>query len=116
MLSQAEEGLKLFAKEPIITFDTEAAANFKLVHEAGIKEIESQAEQLTGKANKNKRSELGKQVMQMKADPIYIDACKVLKERESPNGNFMTKIEQGPEKATSGPTAAPEPDKAPEPK
>lgn len=112
MISQAEEGLKLFAMEPIITFDTEAAAKFKLVHEAGIKQAESQAEQLTGKANKNKRSELGKQVQQMKADPMYIDACKVLKEREAPNGNFMTKVEQGPEK----PTVAPEADKAPEPK
>lgn len=102
MMSQADEGMKLFAKDPIISFDTEGAANFKKVHEASIQEIEARAEKLTGKANKNARSELGKQIQSMKADPMYIDACKVVKGLEAPNSNFMTKVVQEPEKKSGG--------------
>lgn len=93
VMSQADEGMKLFKPEASITFDTEGANNFKLVHEAAIKEKQDQAEKLTGKQNKNARSEIGKQVQAMKADPMYIDACKVAKGLEAPNGNWMTKIE-----------------------
>ena len=50
------------------------------VHEAAIKEIEAKAEKLTGKPNAKPRSELGKQVQAMKADQMYIDACKVVAE------------------------------------
>jgi hypothetical protein len=92
MISQADEGMKLFANDPIITFDTVGASKFKLTHEARIKEIEVQAENLTGKSNKKARSEHGKQVQAMKAEAMYIDACKVMKGVEAPNGNFMTKI------------------------
>lgn len=91
-MSQADEGMKLFAQEPVFTFDTKRASDFKATHEAAIKAKQDQAEALTGKANKTARSELGKQVQAMKADPMYIDACKVLKGLEAPNGNFMTKM------------------------
>jgi len=115
MLSQADEGMKLFAQDPIITFDTEGATKFKLVHEASIKEIEIKAEKLTGKPNAKARSELGKQVQTMKADPQYIDACKVVKGLEAPYGHFMKKIIQEGEKSEGGYGAAPAP-KAPAPK
>jgi len=91
-LSQADEGMKLFAKDPVITFDSEGASSFKMAHEASIQKIEAQAEKLTGKPNAKARSELGKQVQGMKADPMYIDACKVVKGLEAPYGNFMTKV------------------------
>lgn len=38
----------------------------------------------------------------MKADPKYIDACKVVKGLEAPNGNFMTKLAQKPDKEFGG--------------
>lgn len=91
--SQADEGMKLFKPEAEIMFDAEGACNFKLLHEAAIKEKQDQAEKLTGKQNKNARSEVGKQVQTMRADPMYIDACKVVKGLEAPNGNWMTKTE-----------------------
>jgi len=106
MLNQAEEGMKLFAKDPILTFDSEGASNFKMVHEAGIKKIEDQAEKLTGKPNAKARSELGKQVQAMKADPMYIDACKVVKGLEAPYGNFMTKVVEQTQKVSAGYAAA----------
>merc|ERR1719502_595351 len=106
MLSQADEGLKLFSKDPIITFDTVGASNFKMAHEAGIQKIEAQAEKLTGKPNAKARSELGKQVQAMKADPMYIDACKVVKGLEAPYGNFMTKVVQQAEKPSGGYSAS----------
>jgi len=115
IMSQAEEGMKLFAKDPVLTFDTEAAGNFKMVHEAGIKKIEDQAEKLTGKPNAKARSELGKQVQAMKADPMYIDACKVVKGLEAPYGNFMTKVMEQSAKGNGGYAAAQVPG-APAPK
>merc|ERR1712217_663878 len=73
------------------------------------------AEKLTGKPNAKARSELGKQVQAMKADPMYIDACKVVKGLEAPNGNFMTKVVQEAEKKSGGYAEANAP-AAPEPK
>jgi len=93
VMSQAEEGMKLFKPEANIMFDSEGASNFKLLHETAIKVKQDQAEKLTGKQNKNERSEIGKQVQAMKADPTYIDACKVVKGLEAPSGNWMTKAE-----------------------
>lgn len=98
VMSQADEGMKLFKPEAKIMFDAEGASNFKLLHEAAIKEKQDQAEKLTGKQNKNARSEVGKQVQTMRADPMYIDACKVVKGLEAPNGNWMTKSEVEAEK------------------
>jgi len=106
IMSQADEGMKLFTRDPIITFDTEGASNFKSVHEAGIKEIEAKTEKLTGKPNAKPRSELGKQVQAMKADQMYIDACKVVKGLEAPYGNFMKKMIQDSEKPSGGYAAA----------
>merc|ERR1712066_577052 len=60
--------------------------------EAAIKAKEAEAEALTGKDNKKARTEKTKEASAMKNDPKYIDACKVLKGLEAPNGNFMTKV------------------------
>jgi hypothetical protein len=92
----AAAGLALFAADAQeIKFDTEAATAFKAEHEAAIKAKEAEAEALTGKDNKKARTEKTKEASAMKNDPKYIDAGKVLKGIEAPNGNFMTKVEEG---------------------
>merc|ERR1712179_116787 len=90
---QAEVGLKLFGEEAKVTFDTAAAQAFKDEHEAAIKAKEAEAEALTGKDNKKARTEKSKEASAMKNDKKYIDACKVVKGLEAPNGNFMKKTE-----------------------
>jgi len=90
---QAEVGLKLFGEEAKITFDTAAAQAFKDEHEAAIKAKEAEAEALTGKDNKKARTEKSKEASAMKTDKKYVDACKVVKGLEAPNGNFMSKAE-----------------------
>merc|ERR1719188_491039 len=92
-LKQAEAGLKLFGEEAKIDFDTAGAQAFKDAHEAAIKAKEAEAEALTGKDNKKARTEKSKEASAMRNDKKYIDACKVVKGLEAPNGNFMTKSE-----------------------
>merc|ERR1712186_272034 len=72
---------------------TAAAQAFKDEHEAAIKAKEAEAEALTGKDNKKARTEKSKEASAMKNDKKYIDACKVVKGLEAPNGNFMKKSE-----------------------
>merc|ERR1712217_773384 len=93
---QAEAGLKLFGEEAKIEFDSAAAQAFKDEHEAAIKAKEAEAEALTGKDNKKARTEKSKEASAMKNDKKYIDACKVVKGLEAPNGNFMKKTETQP--------------------
>jgi hypothetical protein len=102
IMKAAQAGLALFGKEAEVTFDTEAATKFKTEHEAFIKAKEAEAEALTGKDNKKARTEKTKEASAMKNDPKYIDACKVLKGLEAPNGNFMTKTSEEAPKATTG--------------
>merc|ERR1712217_679634 len=74
---------------------------------------EAEAEALTGKDNKKARTEKSKEASAMKNDKKYIDACKVVKGLEAPNGNFMTKAEaQGPAAATAPKEEAKEEKKA----
>merc|ERR1712151_41935 len=73
--------------------DTAGAQAFKEAHEAAIKAKEAEAEALTGKDNKKARTEKSKEASAMKNDPKYIDACKVVKGLQAPNGNFMSKTE-----------------------
>merc|ERR1711974_373693 len=91
----AEKGMALFAKDSAgdAVVDSEAAAAFKTEQEAAIKEKEDHAATLTGKANKNERAAVGKEVSAMKNDPKYVDACKIAKGLTPPNGNFATKKE-----------------------
>merc|ERR1739845_167974 len=95
-LKQADIGMALFAAEATISFDTAAAQAFKDQHDAAIKAKEDQAAALTGKDNKKARTELSKEASAMKTDPKYVDACKVLKGLEAPNGNFMKKEQPKP--------------------
>merc|ERR1712187_716380 len=45
---------------------------------------------LTGKDNKKERTAVSKEISAMKADPKYVDACKIAKDLPPPNGNFAT--------------------------
>merc|ERR1712083_881232 len=72
--------------------DTEGAQAYKDEHEQAIKAVEAEAAALTGKENKKAKTEKTKEASGMKNDPKYIDACKVLKGLDAPNGNFMTKV------------------------
>jgi len=110
--AMAEKGMALFAQTASeeITLDTDAAAAFKASQEAAIKEKEDHAATLTGKANKNERAAIGKEVAAMKADPKYVDACKIAKGVEPPNGNFCTKKQTAP--ATQEAAAPAEPEEA----
>merc|ERR1712061_912298 len=89
-MKQAAAGLALFAKEDEVVRDVEAATAFKEEHEVAIKAKEAEAEALTGKDNKKARAEVSKAAAAMKNDPKYIDACKIVKGLDAPNGNFMT--------------------------
>merc|ERR1712039_388498 len=100
---QAEAGLKLFGEEAKVEFDTAAAQAFKDSHEAAIKAKEAEAEALTGKDNKKARTEKSKEASAMKNDKQYIDACKVVKGLEAPNGHFMKKTEANAPAAASAP-------------
>jgi hypothetical protein len=109
----AEKGLALFKADAEVKFDTDAATAFKAEHEAAIKAKEAEAEALTGKDNKKARTEKTKEASAMKNEPKYIDACKVLKGIEAPNGNFMTKVEEAPKaKKEEEEEAAPAKDEA----
>merc|ERR1712063_40663 len=72
-------------------------------HEAAIKAKEAEAEALTGKDNKKARTEKSKEASAMKNDKKYIDACKVVKGLEAPNGNFMKKTESQAPAAAEAP-------------
>merc|ERR1712151_545854 len=80
-----------FEKEAVETvIDKEAAAAFKTEHEAAIKVKEDHEKTLTGKDNKKERTAVSKEISAMKADPKYVDACKIAKDLPPPNGNFAT--------------------------
>merc|ERR1711866_17584 len=88
---QAQKGLALFEKEAVETvIDKDAAAAFKAEHEAAIKVKEDHEKTLTGKDNKKERTAVSKEISAMKADPKYVDACKIAKDLPPPNGNFAT--------------------------
>merc|ERR1712066_161297 len=53
--------------------------------------LEAEAAALTGKDNKKARTEKSKEASNLKLEPKYIDACKVVKGLEPKNGNFATK-------------------------
>merc|ERR1712190_173215 len=92
---QAEEGMKLFAKEGEAEFDVEAATAFKEKTDQQIAALEEEAKALTGKDNKKMRQEKDN----LKVSKEYVDACKVVKGLAPPNGNFIK---------SAAPAAAPE--------
>jgi hypothetical protein len=104
-MKQAEAGLKLFAQEVAAEFDKPAAEAYKTEIEAQIKALEDEVAMLTGKDNKKARQDKSKQVSEIKVQPQYIDACKVVKGQEPKNGFFVVKSAT---KEEVKPAAAPE--------
>jgi len=91
MMKQADAGLKLFKATEEAELDPEAAQKFKDEADAEIKKLEDEAAALTGKDNKKARTEKSKQAAAVKVTKEYVDAVKVLKGLQPPNGNFVKK-------------------------
>merc|ERR1712190_428062 len=102
---QAEEGMKLFAKEGEAEFDVEAATAFKEKTDQQIAALEEEAKALTGKDNKKMRQEKDKEKANLKVSKEYVDACKVVKGLAPPNGNFIKSAAEkaAPEKENKKP-------------
>eukprot|EP00931_Biecheleriopsis_adriatica_P095938 TRINITY_DN6958_c0_g1_i1.p1 TRINITY_DN6958_c0_g1~~TRINITY_DN6958_c0_g1_i1.p1 ORF type:complete len:265 (+),score=116.40 TRINITY_DN6958_c0_g1_i1:88-882(+) len=103
MLSQAEEGMKLFKAQEGTAAECDAAAaeKYKAEVDARIAALEAEAEKLHGKDNKKERSAKGKEIAELKNEQRYVDACKVVKGLEPRFGNFVTKEAVKPEVANS---------------
>lgn len=93
MLSQAEQGMKLFESQmgTAAEYDKQAAEQYKVQVELKIADLDSQAAMLTGKDNKKERAAKGKEVAELKSEQRYVDACKIVKGLEPKFGNFTTK-------------------------
>ncbi|CAJ1413805.1 unnamed protein product [Effrenium voratum] len=98
MLSQAEEGMKLFAQAAgtAAEFDRAGAEKYKAEVEQRIAGLEAEAALLTGKDNKKERAAKGKEVAELKAEQCYVDACKIVKGLEPKFGYFVTKAAEVP--------------------
>jgi len=90
-MKQAEEGMKLFQQDEDAELDTAAATAFKEDADKQIAALEEEAKGLTGKDNKKARTEKEKAARELKNTKEYIDATKVLKGSQPPNGNFLIK-------------------------
>ena len=99
MLSQAEEGMKLFAQAAgtAAEFDRAGAEKYKAEVETRIAALEAEAALLTGKDNKKERAAKGKEAAELKAEQCYVDACKIVKGLEPKFGYFVTKAAEVPE-------------------
>jgi len=91
MLKQAEAGMQLFKQEGPAATDLPAAEAFKAQHEASMAEMQKGIDSLTGKDNKKERTTKSKELSEFKVQKQYIDACKVVKGLEPPNGFFLVK-------------------------
>jgi len=102
MLSQADEGLKLFKMQEGIPaeVDSKAAELYKAQVDARIASLEAEGALLTGKDNKKARAAKGKDVAELKGEQRYVDACKIVKGLESKFGNFVLKAAEIPTAAT----------------
>lgn len=116
MLTQAEEGMKLFAAQngAAAEIDKAAAEAYKADIESRISTLEAAAALLTGKDNKKERAAKGKEVAELKAEQRYVDACKIVKGLDPKFGNFITKAAEVPvaEKPEVIEEAQAKPDKA----
>lgn len=110
---QVEAGLAAMTSEVKLELDTAGAEAYKAEAEAKIDAMKAEEAALTGKDNKKARTEKGKAISAAKAEPKYVDALKVLKGLDPPNGNFIVS-KSGGEKPKEA--SAPEPEKAKEKK
>jgi len=114
MLSQADEGLKLFkmAEGTPAEVDTKAAELYKAQVDARIASLEAEGALLTGKDNKKMRAAKGKEVAELKGEQRYVDACKIVKGLEPKFNNFVLKAAEVPTAATPAKAAELEADPA----
>merc|ERR1712048_908945 len=63
--------------------------------------LEEEAAALTGKDNKKARTEKSKEASSLKSEKMYVDACKVVKGLEPPNGGFVKSVKGGEPAKTS---------------
>eukprot|EP00434_Breviolum_minutum_P001334 symbB.v1.2.001173.t1/scaffold60.1/size581591/13 len=99
MMTQAEEGMKLFEAQlsgAAAEVDKDAAGKYKNDVEARIASLEAEAALLTGKDKKKERAAKGKEVAELKGEQQYVDACKVVKGLEPKFGYFVTKAAEAP--------------------
>jgi len=103
MLSQADEGLKLFkmAEGTPAEYDSKAAELYKAQVDARIASLEAEGALLTGKDNKKMRAAKGKEVAELKGEQRYVDACKIVKGLEPKFNNFVLKAAENPTAATA---------------
>lgn len=104
---QTAAGLAAFATEVKVELDTKGAEAYKAEVEAKIDAMKAEEAALTGKDNKKARTEKGKAISAAKAEPKYVDALKVCKGLDPPNGNFILS-KTGGEAGVSAVAAAPE--------
>jgi len=92
-IQQAAEGMKLFqaTQGTAAEVDLAAAEKYKNEMDERIAALEDEAARLTGKDNKKERAAKGKEASELKAEPQYVDACKVVKGMEPKFGHFVTK-------------------------
>jgi len=93
--------MALFGKAAEVEYDTEAAIAYKEKIDATIKGLEEEAAALTGKDNKKARTEKSKEASALKSEKMYVDACKVVKGLEPPNGGFVKSVKGGEPAKTS---------------
>merc|ERR1711920_636876 len=105
---QAEAGLKLLQGEAEAVLDVPAATAHKDAVDAQMVAMDAEIATLSGKDNKKARSAKEKEKSALKVDPKYIDACKVVKGLQPPNGNFATKEEKAGPIREEAPQAAAE--------
>jgi len=96
----AEKGMALFKAQEVQEDqgDLESATTFKAGVDAQIKQLNAEAEALTGKDNKKARTEKSKEASALTKTKEYIDAERILKGLSPKNGNFV--------KVAGTPTAA----------
>jgi hypothetical protein len=103
MEQQAAAGLKLFEPEAgPAELDVAGAEAHKAKIDAQIAALDAQVAQLTGKDNKKERTAKSKEISDLKLDPQYIDACKVVKGLEPKNGHFVKSAPAPIKKAPAG--------------
>jgi hypothetical protein len=103
MQQQAAAGLKLFDPEAgPAELDVAGAEAHKAKIDAQISALDAQVAQLTGKDNKKERTAKSKEISDLKLDPQYIDACKVVKGLEPKNGHFVKSAPAPIKKAPAG--------------
>merc|ERR1712217_341881 len=103
---QAEAGLKLLQGDAEAVLDVPGATAHKEDVDAQIAAMDLEIAALSGKDNKKARTAKEKEKAALKVDPKYIDACKVVKGLQPPNGNFATKEEKAAPTKEEAPQAA----------